>query len=107
MKRRIKKKRHNLRKGPTMKLGTHIMMDDGREATVVYHGLDGDGIMWGLHDPDPKDFEGTSGGMFDDAIPDFQWCPEAMLRDPWDGCEKAGWTKDQCVGREFEILQDE
>ena len=32
-----------------MKPGIHIRLPDGREGTVVYHGLDGYGIKWGRH----------------------------------------------------------
>lgn len=46
-----------------MKLGAHVLLPDGREGTVVFNGLSGVGIKWGLHDPDPSDFDGTNGGI--------------------------------------------
>jgi hypothetical protein len=88
-----------------MKLGTHIKMADGRIGTVVYNGLDGVGVKWGIHHPDPKDFEGSSGGLVPWDVPqDFRWWPDAILRDPWAYCEQAGWKAEQCVGRDYEIV---
>ena len=52
-----------------MKLGTHIRLPDGREATVVYNSLIGVGIKWGLHNPDPADFEGTDGNTVSTHLP--------------------------------------
>lgn len=90
-----------------MKLGTHIRLPDGREATVIYNSLIGVGIKWGLHDPDPKDFEGTNGNLTDyQPPPDWEWDPDALLRDPWKGCEKCGFTPEQCVGQEFDIIRN-
>lgn len=89
-----------------MKLGTQIRLPDGREGTVVYNSLIGVGIKWGLHDPDPEEFEGTTGNTIEEDIPDgWQWEPEALLRDPFEGCERHGFTRDQCVGREYKILR--
>jgi hypothetical protein len=89
-----------------MKLGTQIRFTDGREGTVVFNSLIGEGILWGLHDPDPADFEGTNGNLLSDsAPPDFQWEPEALLRDPFPGCERCGFTAEQCVGDDFEITR--
>ena len=90
------------------KLGTQIRLPDGREGTVVYNGLDGVGVKWGLHDPSPDEFEGTSGGVVPDAVPvpdDFPWWSDAILRDPWSGCERCGWEVEQCVGEEYEVLR--
>lgn len=91
-----------------MKLGTQIRLEDGREATVVYNSLIGVGITWGLHDPDPKDFEGTNGNTTsDENVPeDFQWEPEAILREPWSTCKECGFPPDTCVGENFEIIRD-
>ena len=84
-----------------MKLGTQLILPDGREATAVYNGLEGVGCKLGLHKTDPKDFEGTSGGLLDDEIPeDFKWEPDVLLRKPWKTCENIGWEADQCVGDE-------
>jgi len=83
-----------------MKLGTQVRLPDGRIGTCVYNGLDGAGILWGLHDPNPADFEGTSGGIQDDTVPEnWPWRPEAMLRDPWPGAAVP------CVGSKFTILR--
>ncbi len=89
-----------------MQLGTQVLFTDGREGTVVFNGLIGVGIMWGLHDPDPADFEGTTGGLVrEEPIPDFPWEPEALLRAPWPSCEKYGFTVEQCVGRDYDITR--
>ena len=63
-----------------MKLGTQIRLPDGREATAVYNNLDGVGIKWGLHDPEPGE-------------------PDAMLREPYSGATLP------CVGEEFVIIR--
>ena len=88
----------------TLKLGTHIRFKNGQVATVIYNSLIGQGIKWGLHNPDPEDFDGTDGNTVSDGSPDgWEWEPDALLRDPWDGCEKYGFTKEQCVGDDFQI----
>lgn len=90
-----------------MKLGTQIRLLDGRVGTVVYNSLIGVGIKWGLYDPNPADFEGTTGNTVNDRVPeDWPWEPEALLRDPWDGCERVGFTRDQCVGTDYEIVRN-
>jgi len=82
-----------------MKLGTKVKMKDGRIGTVVYNGLDGVGVMWGEHNPDPADFEGTSGGCFDDDVrEDWPWHPEAMLRDSYPSASLP------CVGDDYEVI---
>lgn len=65
-----------------MKQGTIIRLPDGREATVVYNGLDGRGIRWGRSPMNEWDKQP----------------PDAMLREPYPSanCE--------CVGTEFEIV---
>jgi len=88
-----------------MKLGTYIKMADGQIGTVVYNGLDGIGVKWGVYYPDPADFEGTSGNLFNSETPeDWPWYPDAILRDPWAYCEQAGWKKEQCVGNDYEVM---
>lgn len=88
-----------------MKLGTQIRFKDGREATVVYNSLIGVGIVWGLHDLDSSEFEGTNGNTTSGKIPDgFQWEPEALLRKPWGGSEEHGFTQEQCIPDEFNII---
>lgn len=88
-----------------MRLGTQVEMADGRVGTCVYNGLDGEGIKWGLHDPDPADFEGTTGGLYRLGIAeeikpnDWPWRPDAMLRDPYPG----SWLP--CVGSDYVLLR--
>lgn len=87
-----------------MKVGTQIRMADGREATVVFHGLVGDGIKWGLHEPRPEDFEGTSGDLLSPAddspalTEDWPWHPDAYLRSPFPSADLP------CVGDDFEVV---
>lgn len=91
-----------------MKLGTQIRFANGAEATVVFNSLIGVGVKWGLHDPDPKEFEGTHGGLFGEeaSLPvGWQWEPEALLRDPWPGCERCGFVPEQCVGNDYEVTR--
>ena len=89
-----------------MELGTQIRLPDGREATVVYHSLIGVGVKWGLHDPDPADFTDTDGNTVQNEAPaDWGWEPDALLRDPWPGCESHGFSADQCVGEQYEIIR--
>jgi hypothetical protein len=91
-----------------MKLGTHIRMDDGRTATVVYNSLIGVGIKWGIHHPNPKDFEGTTGNLLADDKPDgWEWEPEALLRKPWGGESRYGFTAEQCVGDDYAFIGKE
>jgi hypothetical protein len=90
----------------TMKIGTQIRLPDGREGTVVYNSLIGVGIKWGLHDPNPKDFEGTTGNTVDEKEPeDWLWAPEALLRKPWGGCEECGFSEEQCVGDNYVVTR--
>jgi len=89
-----------------MKLGTQIRFADGRLGTMVYNSLIGVGIKWGLHNPNPSDFEGTDGNTVSNGSPDnWEWEPDALLRDPWDGSERYGFTKEQCVGNDYEIIK--
>ena len=90
-----------------MKLGTQMRLSDGREGTVIYNSLIGVGIIWGLHDPNPADFEDTDGNTVSNGSPpDWLWEPEALLRDPWVGCEDCGFMPYQCVGNDFEIIRN-
>lgn len=87
-----------------MKVGTIIRMSDGREGTVVYHGLDGDGIIWGrvvLSEDDIKAITEGSGGLFDapENFPD-ELKAEAMLRESYPWAEQTGM---ECVGSDYEI----
>ena len=86
-----------------MKLGTQIKLPDGRIGTAVFNGLTGVGIKWGKHDPDPKDFEGTNGDLFQTERPDdWPWEPDAMLRAR--GLDEVLGM--ECAGTKFEILRD-
>ncbi len=84
-----------------MNLGILVEMSDGRIGTVVFNGLSGVGIKWGVHYPNPKDFEGTSGGVCpQDDRSSFKWEPDALLRDPWPGAEI------ECVGKNYNTLTE-
>ena len=89
-----------------MKMGTKVRLPDGRIGTVVYNSLIGVGIKWGIFNPDPKDFIGTNGDTVnqDDPGPDWPWKPDALLRDPWLGCENTGFT--EFVGGSFEVVKE-
>lgn len=94
--------------GAINRIGTQIRLPDGREATVVFNGLSGVGIRWGLLSPRLSDFEGTSGDCFSPAEgspasrPYWPWRMAAMLRDP-DMAESLGV---ECVGEEYEIIRE-
>jgi len=89
-----------------MRLGTQIRLPDSREGTVVYNSLTGVGIKWGLHDPDPEDFEDTDGNTVTSGSPaGWQWEPDALLRDPWPHCTAFGWSNEECVGNNYEIIR--
>lgn len=81
------------------KIGQHIRLPDGREATTVYNGLDGVGIKWGIHYPSMDDF--TNDPMFGKPPDDFKWFPEAMLRDK--GLEQL--LEMECVGEDYTFLE--
>ena len=86
--------------GDMKKLGTVVRLSDGRLGTVVYNGLDGVGIKWGEHDPDPKDFSGSSGNTVRWNPPaDWPWQPDAMLREPYPHADLP------CVGEDYEIVR--
>lgn len=79
-------------------LGSQVELADGRLATVVYNSLCGVGAKIGLHNPDPDDFNGTSGDTVDASVAeDWPWRPDVLLRNPWrdgqkdfDGMELVG-----------------
>jgi hypothetical protein len=88
-----------------MKPGTIIRLPDGREGTVVFHGLVGYGIRWGRIEIDPAVFDGTVGdlgmiGVSGKDLPlDLE--PEALL------CSRApkwAWAL-ECVGEEYEVVE--
>lgn len=86
-----------------MKLGTHIKLPDGRIGTVVYNSIAGVGIKWGIHNPNPKDFEGSNGGLVGNCQPPegFDWFPEAMLRNH----DVQKYFEIPCVGEDYELLE--
>ena len=87
-----------------MKLGTIIELSDGRVGTVVFNSLIGVGIKWGTHHPKREDFDGTSGNLIKSEIhADWPWEPDALLRDPWPGCEGWGFTPEECVGEKWQV----
>jgi len=82
------------------KLGTHVRVPDGRVGTVVFNGLTGIGIKWGLHDPPAKYFEGTSGDIGNQCpTPLWEWFPDAMLRSP----KMSDILGMPCVCEEYEV----
>lgn len=80
-----------------MRPGTFIRLPDGREGTVVYHGLDGYGIQWGRVEVDVDEITSPN-PLFDDAPSNWRWHPDAMLRDPYEGADL------ECVGSRFYVL---
>ena len=84
-----------------MKPGTFVRLPDGREATVVYHGLDGYGIRWGRVEVDVARLLGAS-GVFSPKPNDWpdELLPEAMLRKPWRTADLP------CVGEDYEVIDD-
>lgn len=68
-----------------MKPGTIIKLEDGRVGTVVYHQLDGYGIVWGRQIVDT------------DNLPE----PQAMLREKY---PSAGY---ECVGENYTVEKTE
>lgn len=82
-----------------MKPGTIVRLPDGRECTVVYNGLDGEGVLFGRHAVD-VDAILASCPLFTARQPDNVPEPEAMLRDPYPGAELP------CVGDDYEIVAD-
>jgi hypothetical protein len=81
-----------------MKPGTFIRLPDGREGTVVYHGLDGYGIMFGRIAVDVDAINGTQ-PLFGEGPKDWPYSPDALLRKPWPT------AKMECVGDEYEIVE--
>lgn len=82
-----------------MKFGTFIRLPDGREATVVSHGLTGYGIMFGHIATDESKLDGTN-PMFGEPPVDYPYFAEAMLREP--SLSKS--LSMECVGEDFEVV---
>jgi hypothetical protein len=89
----------------TLWINDQVRLPDGRVGTVSYHGLDGDGIIFGLHNIPLDDLEGTTGGVLEDNLPQDHpsrnWNAEAMLRLP----EHQRFFSLPCVGTEYEIIR--
>lgn len=90
-----------------MKPGTLIRLPDGREGTVVYHGLDGYGIRWEHTNIDAQQIkrgDGNTmqflGGNSAEAPEDYKYFPEAMLRNSYPGATM------ECVGETFKIIAE-
>ena len=85
-----------------MKPGTIIRLPDGREGTVVYHGLDGYGIVFGRVEVDVEKILSVH-PMADEnpGVPE----PTAMLRTSISPRMDAQlWPGMECVGEEYELL---
>jgi len=85
-----------------MKAGTIVRLEDGREGTVVYHGLDGYGIRFGRHVVDAEMLLAAN-AMTEATGDDREWLPEAMLREKSEWSAKL-WPGMECVGEEYEVL---
>jgi len=90
-----------------MKPGTLIKLEDGRLATVVYHGPDGYGVRFGEISLTKEDIELILRGpsclpIHRDEIPPAWLLPEAMLRDP--SLEYVPGLP--CVGERFTIMKE-
>ena len=88
--------------GDGVRLGTHVRLPDGREGTVVFNGLVGVGIKWGLHYPNPQDFKGTHGDFIapEQPMDNWEWHFDVLLREP----ELAESVGVECVGEEYAVL---
>ena len=79
-------------------MGTIVELKDGRRGTAVYNGLDGVGIKWGEYNITENDIKGD-GGMTKQEIPeDYEWKPDAMLREDYPSADLP------CVGEDYEII---
>lgn len=84
-----------------MQAGKIVRLPDGREGTVVYNGLDGVGIKWGRYNVTAEMIGGHANFNQDGPPDDFEWFPDAMLRDPY----KYGDKNLEYVGNDFEVVQ--
>jgi len=82
-----------------MRPGTVVRLPDGRVGTVVYHNLDGYGIIWGEVEVDVDKILDTA-PLFGGPPHDWPYEPEAMLREPYPSAAL------ECVGEEFEIVSE-
>lgn len=87
-----------------MKPGTIVRLQDGREGTVVYHGLDGYGIKWGRVAVD-MDVILAPNPLFGKRPKDWPYDPDAMLREPVSPAVDARlWPRMECVGEDYEVV---
>lgn len=84
------------------KAGAFIRLPDGREGTVVYHGLDGVGIMFGRIEVDIEALHNAN-PVTGERPADWPYDPEAMLREKSEWSAKL-WPGIECVGTEYEVL---
>jgi hypothetical protein len=80
-----------------LNLNDVIRLPDGREGTICWNHLDGNGGVWGRHH-----FDMPEGG-FGDELP----APEFMLREKEvEGSLRRGPHRAdvECVGKEYEVL---
>jgi hypothetical protein len=74
-----------------VKAGTLVRLPDGREGRVVYHNLDGYGIIWGSEPLDAMVILAGDGPA-----------PEAKLRAPYEGQDEGV----EYVGDDYEIVEE-
>lgn len=80
-----------------------VKLPDGREGTVVYHGLDGYGIRWGRLQVD-VDAILAANPVMDDPVPAAHpLVPQAMLREKTEYSAKI-WPGMECVGEDYEVV---
>ena len=85
-----------------MRPGTVVKLSDGRVGTVVYHGLDGYGIVWGNRKVDVE-LVLSADSLFRRPPPGYprDLFPEAMLREPYEGADLP------CVGDDYVVAEAE
>jgi len=87
-----------------MRPGTIVRLPDGREGTVVYHGLDGYGIQWGNIRADVERILSGNGATAGHQPPGMEdLYPQAMLRSWYPGCG----SRVEYVGDDYEIVEPE
>ena len=88
-----------------MKFGTHIKLPDGRLATVVFSGLCGYGIKFGIFDLSNETVIGCGDlekiGVNNEYAPAYyKYFPDAYLRNK----EDEQFMDLECVGTEWEVI---
>lgn len=84
---------------------TIVRLPDGREGTVVYSGLDGEGIKWGRHEIPEGELEKhvclpAIGVVSEHPGEKYPWFPDAMLRNPYPSADLP------CVGQDYEVVEE-